>query len=167
MKKKWLIFNCITLMLFCQYPLGVSAISEAQKTAISDNCNSIKESLKNTQRADARTRVYFGGKFEMILSKFITPLNVKLVEKNVTNLGLIENQSNFADAKTSFSNDFIKYQQVLEELVGIDCKTEPEEFYEKLVKVRKQRELVGEDIVKVEKLISKNMKLVTDLKDSL
>jgi len=167
LKKKWLTFYCITLMLICQPVIGVSAITEAQKVAISENCRSIKESLKNTQRADARARVYFGGRFETVLAKFITPLNVKLVEKNITNLGLIENQSNFAAAKTGFSDDFIKYQQSLEELVAIDCKNEPAAFYEKLVTVRNRRGKVGQDIEKIKKLIAENIKLVTELKERL
>lgn len=147
--------------------LPVSALDDAQKTAISDNCALIKESLKNTQRADARARVFFGGKFETILSKFITPLNVKLVEKNITNLGLIENQSNFAAAKTTFSDNFIKYQQVLEELVGINCENEPDNFYKKLVEVRGYRKKVEQDITKVKKVILENIKLVTELKGNL
>lgn len=154
-------------MLFCQYSLGVSAISEAQKTAISDNCSSIKESLKTTQRVDARTRVYLGGKFETILTKFMTPLNVKLVEKNISNPGLIENQSSFAEARTLFSNDFIRYQQSLEELVGMDCRTEPEAFYNKLLVVRERRKLVGQDVAKLKKLILDNVGLVTELKGKL
>ena len=167
MKKKWLIFDCIILMLFCQPLIGVSAISEAQKTAISDNCEAIKESLKNTQRVDVRTRVYLGGRFETVLTKFITPLNMKLVEKNMSNSSLIKNQGEFANMKMDFTEDFIKYQQALEELVGMDCKNEPEEFYEKLVLVRRRRKTTGQDITKLKSLIMDNVRLVTELRGEL
>lgn len=167
MKKKWLILNCITFMLFCQPIIGVSAFSEAQKTAISGNCVSIKESLKTTQRVDTRARVYLGGKFEAVLTRFITPLNVKLVENNVSNLKLLENQSEFATAKAFFSNDFVKYQQALEELVNMDCKAEPEAFYEKLLLTRKRRELVKEDTIKLKELLRVNVDLVTELRRGL
>lgn len=167
MKKKWLILNCITFMLFCQPIIGVSAFSEAQKTAISGNCVSIKESLKTTQRVDTRARVYLGGKFEAVLTRFITPLNVKLVENNVSSLKLLENQSEFATAKASFSNDFVKYQQALEELVNMDCKAEPEAFYEKLLLTRKRRELVKEDTIKLKELLRVNVDLVTELRRGL
>lgn len=177
MKKKWLILNCITFMLFCQPIIGVSAFSEAQKTAISGNCVSIKESLKTTQRVDTRARVYLGGKFEAVLTRFITPLNVKLVENNVSNLKLfennvsslklLENQSEFATAKASFSNDFVKYQQALEELVNMDCKAEPEAFYEKLLLTRERRELVKEDTIKLKELLRVNVDLVTELRRGL
>ena len=167
LKKKRLTLYIITLMLFCQPTVGVSAISGAQKKAIVDNCSAIKESLKNTQRADVRARVYFGGRFETVLTQFITPLNVKLVEKNITNLGLIGNQSNFVAAKTSFADDFVKYQQALEELIGIDCKSEPVGFYEKLVATRERRARMVQDIARVKRLISENIKLVTGLKEGL
>ena len=152
-------------MLFCLVPTGVSAISEGQKLAISENCTSIKESLKKTQQMDASTRVFFGNKFETILTKYITPLNVKLVEKNaIPNSALLENQSNFAEAKEVFRSDYIRYQQALEELVNIDCKVEPEGFYDQLLIVRERRKLMGQDVEKLKKLASQNVKLVTELR---
>ena len=86
------------------------------------------------QKNDARTRVHLGGRYETILTKFMTPLNVRLLENNLSNVELVENQNDFAGAKTLFNNDYINYQQDLEELVSMDCKKEPAAFYEKLDK---------------------------------
>lgn len=159
------------IVLFCLMAsllsLPVSAISEAQKNAVSNNCISIKESLKTTQRMDARTRVYLGGKFETILTKFITPLNVKLVEKNISNPGLIENQSSFAEMKAMFSSDFIRYQQSLEELIGTDCEAEPEVFYNRLLVVRERRKLMGQDVARLKRLTTDNVRLVAELRSKL
>ena len=153
-------------MLFCQVLLccgGVGAISEGQKNAISDHCVAIKDSLKTVQRQDARARVYLGGRYEKILSKFITPLNVSLVEKNMSNTRLIDNQNNFAEARAKFSDDYVSYQQKLEELVAMDCKNELEKFYEKLVEVRGKREAVSQDVLKMDGLLSRQIRLVKEL----
>ena len=163
MKKK-LIFYFIILMLFCQYPIKVEAISDNKKTAIIDNCDSIKDNLKKVQKEDSRTRVYLGGYYETILTKFITPLNMRLVENNLSSAKLIENQNDFADAKALFASDFIVYQQSLEELIGIDCKKEPEKFYDNLDLVRKKRKIVEQDVLKVRSFITEHIKLVDELK---
>lgn len=146
---------------------NVYAISKSQENAISSHCEEIKENLKNLQKTDARARVYLGGYYESILTKFITPLNVRLVENNLSNAELVENQNNFADAKTLFSNDFISYQQNLEELVGTNCVDEPGNFYEKLVKVRQKRKIVEQDVLKLRGLISTHVKFVNQLKGKL
>ena len=163
MRKKRLIFCCITLMLICQYPTGVMAISEVQSEAITEKCDVIRDNLRKVQKEDAKVRVYLGGYYDAILTKFITPLNVRLVENNLSSAGLVENQNDFAETKTLFANDFVKYQQELEELVGMDCEKEPEKFYDKLVIVRQKRKIMAQDVLKMRSLISEHIKLVTDL----
>ena len=142
--------------------LPASAISEAQEASITDNCSTIKENLKKVQKLDAKARVFLGGHYETILNKYLTPLNVRLVENNISNVGLIENQNNFGKAKTLFASDFINYQQGLEELIAMDCKNNPEVFYNKLVKVRQKRKVVEQDILKMRQMLSEQMNLVKE-----
>jgi len=168
MKKKYLSSYFIILMLFCQVlVLPVMAISEEKLDLIETRCDAIKDDLKKVQREDAKVRVHLGGKYDAILNRFIMPLNVKLVEKNLSNADFVENQNNFVDAKTAFSSDYISYQQQLEELVAMDCKKEPEEFYEKLVKVRQKRKTMDQDTMLLRNLMSKNVRLVTKLKEKI
>lgn len=165
MRKKWLVFNCAALMILIQgtTTIGVMAISETQKNVILGHCDAIKDNLRTVQKRDARTRVYLGRYYETILTKFMTPLNVKLVEENLSSGDLVENQSQFAEAKTTFSSDFVNYQQKLEELVGMSCEQNPEGFYEKLTKVREKRKVVNQDVVKMRKLISEHVKYIGEL----
>lgn len=134
-----------------------------QKTAIAENCEAIKESLQAVQRNDARARVYLGRKYETILSKYVTPLNVWLVENNLSDAGLIENQSTLAERRTKFVNDYVAYQQGLEDLVATDCRGESEKFYEKLVAVREQRARVRRDTERMQTLTQEQVKLVKEL----
>lgn len=198
MKKRGMIFHCITFMVFCQRflrnlcPSGVAskiktgvfillasllgqgvltlpgaAASEGQEVAIKDHCEAIREDLGKVQKEDSRTRVYLGAYYEMVLTKMITPLNVKLVEGNLSNAGLVENQNNFAATKVNFADDFVNYQKELEGLIGMDCKAEPGKFYERLVKVREKRKVVEQDVLKLRRLISDNVKLVTKVREKV
>ncbi len=157
----------VVIMLLCLAPMPVNAISDNQKNAIMDHCESMRDNLKNVQKADSRARVYLGGYYETILSDYITPLNVRLVENNLSTPALVENQNKFADAKILFANDFVSYQQDLEELVLMDCKTEPEKFYNELVKVRQKRKAVEQDTLKIRNLLSEHVKLANRLKGKL
>lgn len=156
------------------FPLALSlvtvpclAITENQEKVIVSKCSEIKEQLKTLQKNDARTRVHLGGRYETILTKFMTPLNVRLLENNLSNVELVENQNDFAGAKTLFNNDYINYQQDLEELVSMDCKKEPAAFYEKLDKVRQKRKIVEQDVLKLRSLISTHVRLVTSLRSKV
>lgn len=164
MKRLLVVFAVFVMSLVA---LPCFAISESQEKAIVDKCSEIKEQLKAVQKDDARTRVHLGGRYETILTRFMTPLNVRLLENNLSNVELVENQNSFAETKSLFNNDYINYQQELEELVSKDCKKEPAAFYEQLDKVRQKRKIVGQDALKLRSLISKHVKLVTELRSKV
>ncbi len=178
MKKKHIFSYYIILFMFFQV-FGVfigmkvwaegeneeSLATPEQKTVIVDHCDTMKDSLKSLQRTDSRARVYLGRYYETILSDFIVPLNLRLVENNISNTKLIDNQTNFVARRTSFNNDYVSYQQSLEELVNINCKTEPEKFYEKLLVTREKRKIVKKDVTKMRGLTDEQKKLVEELRD--
>ena len=164
MKRFLVLFAIFTVSLTS---LPCFAISEKQEKAIATNCDSIKTQLKNIQKNDARLRVHLGGRYEAILTRYMTPLNMRLIENNLSNAELVENQSSFSETKTMFVNDYINYQQDLEKLVAIDCKNEPANFYERLEKVRQKRKIVEQDATKLRSLISKHLKLVMELRSKL
>lgn len=146
---------------------GQKKISDAQKQAIKEHCDAIRDDLRNVQKTDSRARVYLGSYYEKILTKFVVPLNVRLVENGLSNAELVENQNGLTEARKLFVDDFINYQQELEELVGMDCKTEPEKYYEQLEKVRSRRKTVEQDTLKIRNLISKHLKLAGELRSKL
>jgi len=175
MRKSRIIFYCITLMLFCQVVAGWSGVwadekvelTEVQEAAIKDHCEAIRDSLKKVQKEDSRLRVYLGAYYETMLTKFIIPLNVRLVEENLSNAKLVENQNKFAEAKSSFVEDFVDYQKGLEGLIAMDCKVEPEGFYVKLTEVRQGRTIMEKDVAKLNELAGEHVKLVKELKGRL
>ena len=178
MMKRYLSFYYVILFVFlqvfgCFVGIQVHAegeevqITNEQRSVIMDHCDTIKDNLKSLQRTDSRARVYLGRYYETILTNFITPLNLRLVENNISNTKLLENQTNFVAKRTDFTNDYIIYQQALEELVNVDCKAEPEKFYEKLLVAREKRKIVNKDVSKLRAFTSEQQKLVEGLKNGL
>ena len=96
----------IATLVLSLMTLPVGAIAKNQEEAISDHCESIRNSLKMVQKNDAKARVHLGGRYETIISEFLMPLNVRLVENNLPSEELVKNQNEFADTKTIFVNDF-------------------------------------------------------------
>lgn len=146
---------------------GENELTEAQRSVIMDHCDTIRDSLKSLQRTDSRARVYLGRYYETILTSLMTPLNVRLVENNISNTGLMDNQTKFAARRNQFVNDYIIYQQELEELVNTNCKTEPEKFYQNLVEAREKRATVNRDVVRLRQMTSEQVRLVEELKKTL
>ena len=148
-------------------PVSVGAISESKKEAISKNCSTIVENLKELQHEDSKTRVYLGRYYEVLQLRFITPFNVRLSENTLSNDSFVNNQNDFNKGRENFMIDFIEYQKGLEDLVATDCKTEPENFYNKLVKVRERRKVVESDTVVLKELIMTQLNLVKGLREQL
>lgn len=142
-------------------------ISEDKKDRIISYCDEIKNNLKTLQHTDSRMRVYLGRHYETIISKFVAPLNMRLAENNMPEASLVENQNKYVTIRQNFVIDFIEYQKVLEELVIMDCKNDPERFYDKLELARVKRKLVAEDVTKLDELNKRQLKLVTALEAKL
>ena len=142
-------------------------LSEAKKGSISQNCSSIRQSLKNLQRVDSRIRVLLGTSYNTILTNFITPLNLRLVRDNKPNVVLSNLQSDFAGSKDTFSKRFISYSQSMEELVAMDCKNNPEGFYNKLIETRKLRINVTESVNEMRGITNRHIETIQYIKNSL
>lgn len=162
--KKLILIIAVLLSLVA---MPVYAITDTQEKAIVDHCEEIRENLKNIQKLDARTRVYLGGYYETILTKFITPLNMRLVENTMSNPDLLDNQEQFSRTILVFRNDYTGYQQSLEDLVATNCKEAPGTFYEKLDIMRAKRKKVSRDTTKIREYITGQVNLVKKLEAGL
>lgn len=171
MKKFRIGFGVGTVIIVCGFCcvtcMSAWAEGEVDYAKVSEHCESAKEILRNVQREDSRIRVYLGSYYEKVLTKYVTRLNLRLVENNLSQTGLIEGQTNLASSRVEFVEDFIEYQKGLEELVAIDCKQEPKRFYDELEKVREDRRKVAKDAGEVKELILKHKKMVGELKVKL
>ena len=169
--RKRLCSSCLTIIILLSSVFGISAsanaVTDEQLNGISKNCETIKTNLKDLQHTDSRVRVYLNRHYESVINNLTAPLNVRLIENVIPSKNLVDNQNSMVSTQTNFVIDFVEYQRVLEELVGIDCKANPSNFYNKLKSVREKRGILKEDTAKLKKLMSDQVSLVTALKESL
>lgn len=142
-------------------------LSDAQQTAISQNCTHIIESLQQLQHVDSRTRTYLGTAYESISGRFITPLNLRLVKLGKPSSLLFEIQGNFTDAQAQFRSSYVEYMRDLETLIATDCNAHPEDLYDHLLTTRKKRETLRLNAKRLSELAEEQYQAVVQLKKEL
>lgn len=163
---KWLILWLVgVLALTAIFATPVEGISLEQQGAISQHCSTIKQSLNQLQKNDSRTRTYLGTTYEMIATKFIRPLNLRLVNNNRPILASI--QSDFTNGQTKFREAYTEYMRELEGLIAIDCRVHPDEFYQKLTTVREKRANLRTATNNLNKLATDQYDAVVKLRSTL
>ena len=148
-------------------PASATDLSDAKKGGISQNCNAIKTSLSSVQKADSKTRVLLGTSYQTILTNFIPPLNIRMIKANLSDSSLSTAQANIASERDNFGELFIGYSKSLEDLLNTDCKSNPEEFYEKLESTRSARKALNKSATRINSLITSSITTVTNLRNSL
>lgn len=142
-------------------------LTEEEIGAVSQNCSSIKVRLRRLQKDDTRNRIYLGSQYEFISSKLMLNLNLRLIKNGLADSGLAEQQASFSSERERFKNDFIGYSQEFENLLKLDCKSEPIKFYRKLEDVRAKRADIDASIYRLQETVTSHRQSVIDLRSSL
>lgn len=158
----WLLIAALIVICFSTPAEG---ISESQRGAISQNCSNIKQSLTQLQKVDSRTRTYLGTTYEAIATRFIIPLNLRLVKNNHPILPNI--QSSFTLEQQKFRDSYTDYMRDLEALIGMDCQAQPDNFYSQLEIVRTKRAKLRETTIRLSALADDQYRAVLELRGSL
>lgn len=170
MKSKLIIFS-LSFLLAVGFVGSTFAtepqLTDEQSATLSASCGAIRENLKNLQRIDARTRTFFGSIYETVASKYLKPLNLRLVNNDLSNPDLFALQTSLATARIDFSDDYIQYSKSLEDLIAIDCRLEPAKFYKKLLDTREKRATVSADVKILNSYLTSVVKYSEKLKEVL
>lgn len=142
-------------------------LNDEELGLVSQTCSSIILQLKNIQKIDAKNRAKLGSYYEMINSNLMINLNVRLVKNNLANASLTELQSSFASERDYFKSTYTSYQKQLDNLIAIDCREKPQDFYNQLEKVRTKREKVNSSAHRLLDLIEQHREEVMDLRKGL
>ena len=142
-------------------------ISEEKEGSISMGCLSIKETLKKLQKQDSRMRIYLGSKYEIVISNFMTNLNLRLIKNNIAAEEFTGLQTTFSSERERFKADFTGYSQSLESLIAIDCQSEAQRFYDQLIDVREKRADIQASYNRLNDVLGWHKQAVTGLKEDL
>lgn len=133
--------------------------------AISQNCSIIKERLRRIESAGARSRVYLGTQYESIYSGLMSNLSLRLMRNGIANQDIADQQATFKSERERFRNDFIGYSQELKNLIAMDCRNNPQDFYRQLKKTRIKREDITKSIRRMNDIIKEHRETVIGLRN--
>ncbi len=133
--------------------------------AISQNCSIIKERLRRIESAGARSRVYLGTQYESIYSGLMSNLSLRLMRNGIANQDIADQQATFKSERERFRNDFIGYSQELKNLIAMDCRNNPQDFYRQLEKTRTKREDITKSIRRMNDIIEEHRETVIGLRN--
>ena len=157
----------LSVLVISATPVSAAELNADQTGAIVQNCASTKQSLRTLQRTDARARSYLGAAYESLLSDYISPLNLRLINSNQPNTNLTNLHSKVLETRQEFNSRYTSYSQALEELISSDCQNHPDELYDKLVNTRKKRAELSSTATNLRNLFSEHLTEVRFLKNSL
>ena len=166
-----LILSLVALSALVALPVKADdktpVLSKEQAGAISQSCDSIKQSLKKLQKADTKTRSYLGSSYEDFITDLISPLNLRLTRNNLPNTTLTTLHSELISKRQDFAQKFTLYEQSFETLLSADCQNNPEDFYQKLQETRKARNTLEQSVEAFRMLLEKHQNAVQTLKGTL
>jgi hypothetical protein len=140
--------------------------SDDQLAHVRNNCGSIKASLQRLQIADSNQRAYLGNVFETAINGFFTPLNVRLVKNGIASPELVNSQSIFTSAKTTFTADYITYAKSLDTLLKVDCASDPRAFLDQLAQARRDRQAISASTSKLIDQLGQHRSQVKSLQET-
>ena len=163
----FIILPILVVSIVTAQPVSAAELSDDQTGAISQHCATTKQSLRTLQRTDARSRSYLGSAYENLLSDYISPLNLRLINSNQPNANLTKIHSQILETRQDFISRYTSYSQALEELISSDCQNHPNEFYDKLTNTRKKRAELSSVTTTLRNLFSEHLTEVRLLRNSL
>lgn len=118
---------------------GEAESTEVIVSKIQHNCSDLKANLRQIHTNDALIRVNSGQIYNSIATKLMARLNSRLSINRLDGAVLIDTTSKFEKLRTNFATQYNNYDNTMADLLHIDCKKSPAEFYNKLQETRKLR----------------------------
>jgi uncharacterized protein YozE (UPF0346 family) len=129
-------------------------LTASQRQAIQQDCESIKADLTQLHARDALLRVNMGQHYELISTRLISRFNARLVANGLEAGRFITVSDDYTVNLSLFRASYQEYERDLTALLRINCRENPESFYESLLTVRDSRLVVHSNVVELNKNLS-------------
>lgn len=150
--KRFILFFAVGLAVFVVWParaLDPDNLTDAETSMIAGKCRDAQKSLQQLQYVDPVTRVSRGNATANIV-KLMSALNSRAAFSTFNIPGLVSATNNVQSLRQQFANDYTSYEISLRDLVAMDCRAKPAQFYRSLVDVRAKRQLLASHAVAIE-----------------
>ena len=167
--KKAAIIVAVVLTASMVDPVFAVPITDAQLGNIQINCDSNKLHLdKNYKEIDSNNKHNLHIRYERVeenmkkLNKRL--VNMALVDKDIKN-EFTNQQSDFSREVDDFEGYYKDYAGKMEELIRVNCKEHPYDFYNKLETVRLARSKVSNSIKRIEDILHSHNESIAKLRE--
>lgn len=142
------------LMVASLLPATVSAIDPAnmtpeEYTMVEANCRAAQRSMQRIKYSEPPTRVNRGIAYSTI-NELMTALTNRAAYNAFRVPQLSIETRAVQDQRVQFGKDYTEYEKAFSELISMNCRQDPVEFYERLVDVRAKRSIVALRIREIE-----------------
>jgi hypothetical protein len=141
-------------------------LTTAQSQNIIKKCSTAQTVLQKVQATDKtkisnRTQIYTD--LATHISTVITQLDSQHVD--TTNLKLV--QTKFNQSINQYLADSVTYKTTLDDIVAMNCKTDPTGFQTTLVNARQLRTKLSNEAAQIKSTVPTTTKAITDLKNNI
>ena len=150
----------IVIMLFLAAvvsfaPLSASAIDPENMTPedytlVERNCKEAQRSMQRIKYVDPIYRVNRGVAYSTI-SKLMTAMTNRAAFNAFQLPQLSQDTTAVQDLRSQFANDYTDYEIALSDAISYNCRSNPQEFYRKVVDVRTKRSIVALRVREIER----------------
>lgn len=140
-----------------------TTLTNAQLELIKTNCQAAKNSLNQLHVSDALLRVNRGQLYEAVKSKLIDRFNSRLSTNGKDTAGLVVVTNGYANALSSFRQNYIAYERAVSGALKVDCATQPAEFHSAIEEARALRLKLNQDVGRLHVYIDDYRSAVNDL----
>jgi len=157
----------LLLALLVVVPISqVNAQTEQQKALVVERCSLVKQYLDKQRRRDLVSRINRGHDYQALIDQQ-QALVSRLKNNGMDSAQFEKHLGELKSAFEGFRAAYSSYDDSLGDLIGVDCKKDPDNFFEALNNTRKLRNEVGQKTLQIGIILSIQRELIVDLKNHL
>lgn len=128
-------------------------LTQSHIAHVRSNCLTAVSSLDQLHRTDALLRVNRGQLYESISTRLMSRLNSRVALNRLDASKLTVASSNYEKALKSFREHYINYERQLNSTININCREQPQRFYDMVVETGKRRQRVNVDVRQIHRYL--------------
>lgn len=161
-------FFAVLLATLTLLPVSFAfAQSSAEYLAVvKGRCEATKQLIDEQRRSDLVARINKGRAYQTIIDQQ-NAFSLRLRNNKITSDTFDRQIAAVQDRVNSFREAYRRYDDALDKLLDIDCKTQPQEFVDQLVLARGLRQVVGNEVAAADTELARYRQEVVKFKHEL
>lgn len=135
-------------------PQEPTTLTEQQRDTLSVTCASVQQTMRRVHTADAGVYVSRNQVHYTISDKLMARLNARVVANRLDGGQLVSAAARHSAALGSFRTSYRAYETQLDATIRMKCSTQPQKFYNEVVKTQQLRSATHESVMTLQARLS-------------